>query len=559
MDKDGADDEFLFRQDVVALSPSQLSRRLFPPRWAPGLLRRSPQLVSFDIFGFAFDSALLHPRDLHRLVAGTLEQRIDQPIANYPDIRSRAETEAREAARAAGRTAIATPDISDRLGPMLGEALGGDTDPTIAREAMRAELDFHQRTVRANPDALQIYRQALAAEIGVAFVADSYLPRDLVAQMLHRAGYGRGLVLVSSHEGRTKGSGELFATLANRARIDPPRITHIGPDPVADVERPAEAGITGILAASMRTQVVDRIELGVVEPTGVDSLALALAADHLAESRLTIGPDNIGFYATGPLLAGFCGWAAALADRLDGRPLLCTGPSARLLREVTLTLRPDLPPARVQAVPSAGGRGADRSELRAAMDRIPTELRSRVTAIDLGWGAEPTSRWLVDELRAIGIEADVHHTSLAPPPIGGSTGPDRSTWAFDGGDDDPLALLRQRSGPVLEALVPGDHALRSGTLDGTLPGLAQGAVGFAEEFRQWLRLDAGGASAALTEPALRVALAPLRAETELLSPHVPDWPAGDDRGPLRFADDSLEPGRFRLGRRRTVSPGGPPG
>lgn len=513
------------------MSSTNLSRRVLPLRWTPNAFRRGPELLSFDVFGFAFASWLLRPSDVHRLVGGLLERRSQVPVARYLEARARAEDDARQAARIEGRASIAAADITETLAPRLAEVVGSNDDADgLARAAIKAELEYTQMAVRANPEATALYREALDRQIKVAFLADSHLPRDLVARMLQQAGYRQGLVLVSSHDGETKRTGGLFTVLAARSGVECGRITHIGPDQAADVERPGEVGVTGILRSGHRMTGIDDIELGLTPQTGIDSLGLAMAADHYVDARHELRPANLGYYATGPLLAGFCSWVARQVDDAHATALFC-GPSARLLREVTMTLRPDLPPTMFQAVRSWQPGVPERSSVEGALDRIPTD-RSMV-AVDLGWGPGAPHHWLPELLTGLGRPADVSYAYLAP---GDDAAPEpgRSAWSF-GPDVPRLFELGRTVSTVLQAIVPADDPIAKGpygeeTYRRYQPSVATTAVRFAEDFHQWLRIDPRATTAALAEPALRVATSPRPAEADFLGRYrIPGRTDDDDR------------------------------
>lgn len=117
------------------------------------------------------------------------------------------------------------------------ESIYRNLDGDAEREAA-AELMF----CVANPEVFELYRRALAAGKKVMFVSDMYLPRELIEEILQRAGYGVYDELhVSSDDDLVKGDGSRFDSL--KKSHPGARFLHVGDNYIADVRWPAQLGM----------------------------------------------------------------------------------------------------------------------------------------------------------------------------------------------------------------------------------------------------------------------------------------------------------------------------
>ncbi len=514
------------RNDWALLKSAHTTSRLLTDRRITGpLFRRDADVLSFDIFGYALIQAALGDDDIHRLVGSYLGRGHADLGPPYLDLRLEAEESARHLARSEGRAEISVPDIAEQLAARAGERWGRAEGVEIARSAIRCELDLVQLTNRANPEAIEVYQEALARGIDVAFIADSFLPRDLISRMLRKAGFRSDLVVISSQEGVTKSSGGLYATLVDRTGVDPDRITHAGPDPILDVLRPAALGLNTCAVTCRRTEARPQIELGMREHSALDSMGFALAADRLARAEDDIKPSDIGYYASGPMLAGFTSWIGRLIDEDRPDHVLFCGPTGGLLRHVLSTLRPDLPIYRLHHCESEFGQWPSPGELERICSSVEPIDNHRVLAVDLGWRCRPHD-YLPELFAQIGRSPEVTGAYLGVP---GDRPDEREAkvWAFAGSDDQPQARVGAAGTGVLEALIPpvitrrGRRAHDVG-YEAELPQMAAGIYRYANDFHNWLRLDRHLTTSALFEPALRVISAPMLAEAQLLGNYIPD-------------------------------------
>lgn len=460
-------------------------------------------LLSLDVFGAALDRLVLAPADVHGLVAGEMAAAGTPLPAAYPEIRLTAERQAWRRARRAGRGFIGLADIADELVALLPP--DGGTDPLVlGRTAISREVAMERRLSRPNPEALAAVDEARGRRVPVAFVADTYLPRDLVAALLRGAGLPAGLVLVSSHEGATKADGELFHHLADRARVRLDRIVHLGPDPAVDVTGPARLGIDARRFVPAHRSVAAGLTVGVEgPPSALDSVALALAARRLGglpaetpsagSGPLADAVPEVGYGVAGPLSVGFAAWVGAQID--DQQPDLVLFVDAAAHRTPTLVqeLRPDLPAGRLRALPVVSTDSVTRlvDDELGGPDGPPDP---RVLVVGLGWPDQEHRR--VDGVLA-GAGA---HTATVGGAYLGLAEPAGSrervdAWAF-GSDPDHLAPADTAGDlDLLASLVAPPQGCGE---------MARGIDDFARDLTPWLTDGGASLTAALAAPALQL-------------------------------------------------------
>ena len=123
-------------------------------------------------------------------------------------------------------------DMADLLQDLIAAEVPAGSPHTpaeIRQAAISIEIELLQALCRPNPDAIWLYDRAAERSIPVAFLADSYLPRDLIGRLLRRAGFRADHLLISSHEGVTKADG-LFDRLVRSVTVDPATMVHLGPE-----------------------------------------------------------------------------------------------------------------------------------------------------------------------------------------------------------------------------------------------------------------------------------------------------------------------------------------
>ncbi len=499
------------------------------PLWS---LPTGTRLLSLDVFGAALDRLVLTPADIHGLVAGELAAAGTPLPAAYPELRLTAEHQAWRRARRTKRAFIGLADIADEL---VGLLPAGDADPRArVRLAISREVALERRLSRPNPEALAAVEEARRQHVPVAFVADTYLPRDLVAALLRGAGLPAELVLVSSHEGATKDSGDLFHHMANRAGVRLDRIVHLGPDPAVDVIGPASLGIDARRFVPAHRSVAAGLAGGVDEPSALDSVALALAArrlgNQLVEAPLADGtrPEpapEVGYGVAGPLSVGFAAWVGAQIDDQQPDLVLFADAAAHRTPALVHDLRPDLPADRLHSLPVVSVDSVTRL-IDHELGGTGARSDPRVLVVGLGW-PDQEHRQVSEMLAGAGARtATVGGAYLGLAEAAGA-GERVEAWAFDGGPDEPVSSEASGARDLLASLV----APARGSDD-----LARGIDDFARDLAPWLNDGGASLTAALATPALQLL------ERQLLARAAAAGADSTDRPPERR---SRVPGRHR--------------
>lgn len=524
------------------------SRLQLGRRSSESLLTRDTRQVSFDVFGVALEQAVLNRHDIHSLVASILGRTVPALADTYVDLRLQTERQVRLQADSEGRAEISVADIRDRLPLLFDHRMPIDERDRLAKRAIKYELQYEGLVNRANPWCLELYREAVELGAQVAFVADSALPRDLISEILSDAGYQPTNVFVSSQEGVTKASGELLKLVCARTGIGPEQTLHVGADQGADVERPTRLGFRCHLRVDPRQEVESAI--GPLAPLrrGVESFAFSLSADRLAQVGSDIQPADLGYYAAGPMLAGFAATVGATIEREQPNHVLFCGPSGRLIRRLTATLWPDISSDKLHLHRSGGNHTGDNhaaGDNTAAkwLGSVGLDDDERLLAVDTGWHGL-THVDVGRTLEGLGHKIAVRGVYLGVP-AGTKPGDDDhsgfSTWAFDGGAEGPIAPPDESGLEVLDALIPtvlldGDRTSTADCDDyrAAAPRLLRGIERFTEDFVEWFRRVPGDVGPSLIGPALRVVHEPSYAEAALLGSYPSQRIVLDD-GPAQLA------------------------
>lgn len=201
------------------------------------------------------------------------------------------------------------------------ERLAGRDGAAHAAALRDAEVELELVTLDATRRGTRLWEAAGAAGAKRIVLSDMYLPREVVADALRRAGFEDWDALVVSGDDRmSKHAGSAFRWL--RARHPDARIVHVGDNALSDVtmanrhdvigvhlpatpDRPTIAG-DGLPVDLLRRA---RASEGRLHEDSVRSLVAGLAARRfdLAGDRGDVA-EGIGYGVLGPLLAGFAQW-----------------------------------------------------------------------------------------------------------------------------------------------------------------------------------------------------------------------------------------------------------
>jgi len=215
--------------------------------------------------------------------------------------------------------------------------------PEVQRNLLDTELHRHRASIVFNPYILKVISGLFQENRAVCFTSDTYLPRDYLVSLLQSKipSVSEELMLVSSEERYTKGSGRLFRILLSRFSLAPHQVLHIGDHPIADEERPKSLGINTLtVAPSPYSLKVERIQ----QQSGSSSVDLSrtlFAIGRAARSSVQLDCRSkeefffeFGSLNLGPLFEAFSTWALKLALQLGIEKLLCITREGHLFKRI---------------------------------------------------------------------------------------------------------------------------------------------------------------------------------------------------------------------------------
>src|SRR6266851_9893578 len=302
---------------------------------------KKASLVTLDVFDTALRRSVARPEDVFLLAAHRIQQRRWSAIDPWQVAYARESAEARARAQA-GIGEVTLDDIYSFLVAELGADL---------TEALRAEeIATEQDVCHANPEIIAIYQELQRRNIPVAFVSDTYLPHEVVVNLLANSGYRSShQVFVSNTFNATKATGQLFFALMKHLSVAPESICHLGDNISSDVVNARRAGLNGFWysapLASLQGEASED-STSYLRRSLQRGIAHSLPPNHHASSNPVW--HDIGVKVAAPLYLGFAQW---LIDQLRTNPVdrmyFCAR-DGKIIKEVFDQLRrnySDLPPS----------------------------------------------------------------------------------------------------------------------------------------------------------------------------------------------------------------------
>ena len=193
--------------------------------------------ISFDIFDTAIVRAVSRPLHVFRIMGLLLN------VTDFTKKRMQAEAHARTwNDRLKGTREVTLDDIYSVLAERHSDIEGWK----------ELEIDLELRLTRPNPFIRSAYDRLKAMGKRLVFTSDMYLPREVIEDMLARAGYsGHETIFLSNEHAARKGDGTLQAIVARH--FGPGiSVAHVGDVFDADVRLSNEAGLTGVFNPDQR-------------------------------------------------------------------------------------------------------------------------------------------------------------------------------------------------------------------------------------------------------------------------------------------------------------------
>jgi predicted HAD superfamily hydrolase len=265
------------------------------------------EILSLDVFDTSIVRRVGQPTDVFELVAGQY-RRLHGPEAawDFAGARVGAERRARERAWAERHAYEVTLDeIYACLDPPDG----------WSSPALRAlEVDLERLVCTRNEAVQKIYQHARELGKKVVFVSDTYLPEEIVEQILRTEGYPEyARLFVSSAFGTTKSSGQLYSRMLNELSVPPERILHVGDDFNADVRQAQSAG----LAAFHYQRAPGRAPDPSVAADAAAAIHRGLVNHRSAADGREDFFEHLGYACAGVLYLGFQRWLKAELERAE--------------------------------------------------------------------------------------------------------------------------------------------------------------------------------------------------------------------------------------------------
>lgn len=208
---------------------------IFPEQVISVVENAGSKVVSFDIFDTLIKRNVPAPRDVFLL----LEERYQKKFECNLDIsRLRTQAEAR-AVQHEGRCDVTFEEIYQAI-----EGISEKERQWLMEEEIRIEHAVCQRWTPMG----EVYDWCMERGISVILISDMYLPRAVIVELLHEAGYaGWKHLYISVEEQSNKAKGTLFDIVLCREGIRPGELLHIGDSLRGDYLVPRKKGILSVL------------------------------------------------------------------------------------------------------------------------------------------------------------------------------------------------------------------------------------------------------------------------------------------------------------------------
>ncbi|NNC93597.1 MAG: hypothetical protein HKN80_14025 [Acidimicrobiia bacterium] len=269
---------------------------------------------SFDVFDTCLVRVFLRPTDLFYELANRMLDEVRGPDGFGAEeiselARARIEAESR-AEKAATSQDVTLAEIYDRFHDLAG----WDIDPD---RMLHREIELEIESVRPVSVIKQRIEQLRADGGRIVFASDMYLPEDVIRRMLVSAGIAEPTdpLYVSSAEGVTKRTGDLFRLIMSRESISPAELTHVGDSLLGEFVPARRLGIRAELFTDAHP---NRYERAIADQASPRPWVAARIAGVSRATRLTHVPENeavipgmgaVSANVVAPMLTGFVVWA----------------------------------------------------------------------------------------------------------------------------------------------------------------------------------------------------------------------------------------------------------
>ena len=213
---------------LCAISPDQV---------IAAIEKANCKVVTFDVFDTLIKRNVPTPQDVFLLLEKQYQRHFGHSLPIY-ELRSRAEA---LAAKRLGRIEVSFPEIYQAM-----EGISEAEREWLMGEEIRIEKAVCQRWEPMG----QVYDWCLKKGFPIFLVSDMYLSHDVIAELLHAAGYAEWKRLyISAEEHGNKANGTLFDILLRKEHLKPKELVYIGDSLRSDYLTPRKKGMRAFLIA----------------------------------------------------------------------------------------------------------------------------------------------------------------------------------------------------------------------------------------------------------------------------------------------------------------------
>lgn len=306
-------------------------------------------VLSLDVFDTVLWRRVPRPTDVFGMLGARLLRSGHCPAwitaATFRLMRIEAEQRARDASLSASGEA----SLFDIWREMPISVFGGvDLEDLVA-----AEVQLEREITVPDPHIANLVREAAKNAVPIVLVSDTYFTADQLSYLLDRPGLeplNKARVFRSHQHGLHKSAG-LFEVVLQELGTRPEQVVHLGDNPVADDEAPAELGIRTIHYCRIDDDFAPVLERegesgdsfapfdANVDPDHGDGALTSLRAKTLRGAPTEVGDSarsawRFGAGVLGPVLTAFAEWAARRAHESGQRVLWCPMREGELLSEL---------------------------------------------------------------------------------------------------------------------------------------------------------------------------------------------------------------------------------
>lgn len=238
------------------------------------------EYISFDIFDTLIKRNIKNPTDIFTIIENKYK------VKDFKNKRINAEKEAR---------------LKSNLEEITIDDIYKELDIEDKNEIKETEIALEKNFCQQNKPIYDIYNYCLKENKKVFFTSDMYLDREVVEEILNKAGYNNYNLYLSSNELLKKRSGNLFKKLIKDNNIKNDELLHIGDSFISDYLRPKLLKINSIL--------IKRVQKNTLFNVKNNNLDYNILSSFLNNNQYQNNTyQHLGYEVLGPILYSFTSW-----------------------------------------------------------------------------------------------------------------------------------------------------------------------------------------------------------------------------------------------------------